>query len=136
MVLLTKADIAVDGGAAARSLIRGRSASPIIEVVDGDVDVDVVLGLDRGQQPDLPMGVGHGSYMTSVLDIGSPTKAELEQLLAELPADVIRAKGVVQCSDQAAPVEAHVVGSRRSVRLRRDLTTEQALGQLVVITPT
>ena len=136
VVLLTKTDISADGGVAARALIGEHSGSPLIEVIDGDVDVDVVLGLERMQPPEAPEDDRHAAYTTSVLDVSSPTKAELEQTLADLPADVIRAKGVVLCSDQPAPVEAHVVGARRTVRLRRDLTDEQALGQLVVITLT
>jgi G3E family GTPase len=133
LVVLTKTDLAVDAGSAARSLIARQTRAPIIDVRDGVVDVDVVLGVDRGDVW-LPTASHRvGGYDTAVVEIGAPTSVELEQLLAALPTDVVRAKGLVQCSDVEVPVEAHVVGSRRTVRSRPDLDMSRAVNRLVTI---
>ena len=133
LVLLTKTDLAVDGGSAARSLVGRRTRAPIIDVRNGVVDVDVVLGVDRGDVG-LPATSHHvDGHDTAIVDVGSPTRVELEQLLAALPTDVVRAKGLVQCSDEEVPVEAQVVGSRRTVRRRPDLDMSRAANRLVTI---
>ena len=133
LVLLTKTDLAADGGASGRSLIGRYTSAPIIEVRDGAVDVDVMLGVDRGEAELSSATSRVGSYETAVVDIGSPTQAELEQLLADLPANVIRAKGLIRCADVGVPVEAHVVGSRRTVRRRPDLDASNTSNVLVLI---
>ncbi len=146
LVLSTKADLAADGGAAARSLIRSITTAPIIEVINGVIDADVVLGLDpprtdpsRTVLPRMVPGTNRhraapvGRYETSIVDVGAATLAELEHLLVGLPTDVIRAKGLVQCSDQVVPIEAHAVGRRRAVRRRGDLDLSRADNRLVVI---
>lgn len=141
LVLATKVDLAADAGAAARSLIRSVTPAPIIEIVNGAIDIDVVLGLDPSRTVSSRMVPGtdrhhatpDGRYETSVVDVGVGTLAELEHLLAGLPPDVIRAKGLVRCSDQDAPVEAHAVGRRRAVRRRGDLDLSRADNRLVVI---
>lgn len=135
LVLLTKTDLAADGGATARSLIGRHTSAPIVEVRDGAIDTDIVLGIDRGDAALPQASLEVGEYDTIVVDVGSPTLAELEQLLADLPANVIRAKGLIRCSDQVASVEAHVVGTRRTVRPRRDLPPDRAAQQLIVIKP-
>lgn len=133
LVLLTKTDLAADGGAAARALVVRHAPAPIIEVRRGVVDVDVVLGVDRSDVGLSSATRRVGSYETAVVDIGSPTLAELERLLADLPANVIRAKGLIRCADVEVPVEAHVVGSRRTVRHRPDLDASDASDVLVLI---
>ena len=133
LVLLTKTDLAADGGAAARSLISGHCGAPLIEVVEGAIDTDIVLGIERAGAPLSPPSTQVGAYETTVIDVGSATLAELEQLLADLPPHVIRAKGLVACSDQDVPVEAHVIGTRRSVRRRPDLAIDRAQNRLVII---
>ncbi len=135
LVLLTKTDLAADRGVAARSLIGRHTAAPIIEVRDGSVDVDVVLGLDRRRAPLPSASLPVGGYDTTTIDVGSPTLIELEQLLADLPTNVIRAKGLLRCVDVEVPVEAHVVGSRRTVRRRADLDVSRAHQRLVLIRP-
>jgi G3E family GTPase len=136
VVLLTKTDLAADGGAAARDLVGCHTSAPVLVATDGRVDVEVVLGLgaaDRGAP--LVVAGEHrdvDAYATSVLDPGRPTRAELDELVRALPADVIRAKGLVDCSDDDAPVEVHVVGTRRTLRRRRDLPAGRATGIVVV----
>ena len=133
LVLLTKTDLATDGGVAGRSLIGRYTPAPIIGVRDGVVDVDTVLGVGRGDVG-LP-AVAHrvGGYGTAIIEIGSLTVSELEQLLAALPAAVVRAKGLVRCRDDEAPIEVHVVGTRRTVRRRPDLDASNAANALVLI---
>ncbi len=133
LVLLTKTDLAADRGAAARSLIGGHTSASIIEVRDGLVAIDFVLGIDRRDVALPSSSLELGGYDTTVVDVGSPTLAELEQLLVELPPDVIRAKGLVHCSDEEVPVEAHVVGGRRTVRRRPDLDMARTTSRLVII---
>ena len=150
VVLLTKTDLADDGGAAGRSFVREHTAAPIVPVVDGDVDTEVILGSgrhdlghddvgrdtpgcdDRRPASLVDAGPRHG-YESSVVAIGPMRLDELRRLVDELPADTIRAKGLVTCTDQADPVEAHVVGTRRSVRTRPDLDREAADQRLVSI---
>jgi len=133
IVLLTKTDLSADRGAAARSLIESRSPAPIIEVRDGVIDIGVVLGVDRGEVPMPQISLEVGGYDTTVIDIGSLTLDELERLLVEFPEDVIRAKGLIRCTDVEVPVEAHVVGNRRAVRRRPDLDMSRATNHLVQI---
>jgi G3E family GTPase len=133
LVLLTKTDLAADGGPAARALIVRHTPAPIIETRDGVVDVDIVLGVDRSDIFSASATRQVGSYETAVIDIGTPTQGELERLLADLPANVIRAKGLIRCADVEVPVEAHVVGTRRTVRRRADLDVSNASGVLVLI---
>ena len=134
LVLLTKTDLCADGGADARRFVAERSAAPIVEVVDGRVDVDIVLGLHRWAGVPDPSVPEHTGYTTAIVEPGSPTRAELEQLVGELPADVVRAKGLVVCRDEPAPLEVQVVGRRRVVRRRPDLDAGRA-GAIVTISP-
>ena len=133
IVMLTKTDLASDAGAAARTLIGEHTSAPIIEVRNGVVDVGVVLGVGRGEAalPVAPLEVG--GYDTAMVDVGETTMAELEQLLVDLPGDVIRAKGLIRCSDQTVPIEAHVVGRRRTVHRRPDLDAERTDQRIVLI---
>jgi G3E family GTPase len=133
LVLLTKNDLVGDAGAAARSLIGSHTSAPVVEVRDGVVDTDVVLGIRRADSAPPRVSPGTQQYHAVVVDVGSPTLAELEQLLVELPEQVIRAKGLVRCTDEEAPIEAHVVGTRRTARRRPDLEMGRATNQLVVI---
>jgi len=135
LVLLSKTDLADDGGAAARSLINGHTSAPVLEVLDGDVDIDLVLGTGRDQAAVSPISGRPGRYDTSVIELGAATRQELVDLVEALPADVVRAKGLVWCDDLDAPVEVHVVGRRRTIRLRRDLPVGRAAQRLIVITP-
>lgn len=134
LVLLTKTDLCADEGVDARRFVAERSAAPVVEVVDGRVDVDIVLGLHRREGVPDPGAAEHTGYATSIVDPGAPTRVELEQLVAELPAEVVRAKGLVACRDEEAPFEVHVVGRRRVVRARPDLAAGRA-GEIVTISP-
>jgi G3E family GTPase len=135
LVLLTKTDLAADGGSAARAFVAGHTLAPLVEAVDGQVDVEVLLGLGRGGAVPSTGPVAHATYARSVLELGAPTRAELGRIVDELPPDVLRAKGVVMCSDESAPMEVHVVGSRRTIRPRRDLDAPDASTLVVIALP-
>jgi G3E family GTPase len=135
LLLLTKTDLALDGGAAAREYVASRSDAPVVETVDGDVDVEIVLGVGGSDVVPHPATDAHGDHRTSVLAVGGLARAELERLVAELPDDVLRAKGLVRCEDEPHPLEVHAVGRRRTVRLRPDLDPT-GRSEIVVVTAT
>jgi G3E family GTPase len=144
LVVLTKSDLAADGGSVARRRIQTFSSAPIVDVVNGAIDVDVLIGLgsptgvsgETGRMRALP--VEHGEYpdhhATRLIELGSVTHEELSSIVDSLPVDVIRAKALVRCSDVAPPVEVHVVGKRRTIRPRPDLDQAVAAQAMVVIT--
>lgn len=132
VVLLSKTDLATDGGSAARRLVTSRSRAPIIEATDGVVDVAVILGIDGPGAPVTDVPSDH--HAASVIDVGQPTVAEVEALVDGFGDDVVRAKGLVSCADVDVPVEVQVVGRRRTVRIRDDLTPERTDQRLVLIT--
>ena len=133
LVLLTKTDLAADGGTGARALAQSCTSAPVSVVVDGVIDVAVVLGIDRVDQEPPTDRRARAAYTTSLLDVGRPARAELERLVASLQPDVMRAKGVVRCRDELDPVEVQVVGRRRTLRSRPDLAESSAGHHLVVI---
>lgn len=133
IVLLTKTDLAADGGVAARRFVSALTDAPVIETNEGRVPVDVVLGVDRMRaEPPRRRGTAP-SPMVDTVDVGAATFAILEALVAGLGEDVLRAKGLVRCTDREHPVEVHAVGRRRTLRERADLPAERASTTLVVI---
>ncbi len=139
LVMLTKTDLAADRGAAARELVGRSTDAPIVEVIDGAIDVDVVLGVARtGELPGVAPGPapdGRRDAAASVIDVGTVTHAQLDALVAALDPMVLRAKGLVRCADRDHPVEVHVVGRRRSLTERRDLPLGRAGTTIAVVTP-
>lgn len=136
VVLLTKPDLAADGGSSARRLIAATTSAPSLEVVSGVVDIEVVLGVvrDPSAPGDAPPGASDPEgHETSLLDIGDITTDELRGVVDGLGSDVVRAKGLVMCVDDAAPIEVQVVGRRRTIRRRPDLDRGRASGELVTI---
>lgn len=133
LVVLTKTDLVHDGGVAATAAVAAITGAPI----RSSVDVSPSLVLDPGVVPSTArpstFGSGDTLHVVDVVDFDGGTRADLERVLDDLPTRVVRAKGLVCCSDSDAPVEVHVVGRRRTVRLRPDLTAEDATGALVAI---
>lgn len=72
-------------------------------------------------------------HRAEVVDLGRPTLAGLQRVIAGLPSDVIRAKGLIACSDLIHPVEVQVVGERRELTVRDDLPSSANPTSLVVI---
>lgn len=134
VVLLTKTDLAADGGAAARELVRATTEAPIVDAVRGVVDADVVLGIGHAGEPDAPARPTRpGHPVATTIELGDVTAAQLQALIDGLDPELLRAKGLVRCTDRAHPIEVHVVGRRRSVRERTDRSLDRASTQLVVI---
>lgn len=133
LVVLTKTDLVPDGGVAATGVVAAITDAPI----RSSAEVSPALVLDPGVVPPLATPTTFGSadavHAVDVVGFDGGTRAELDRVLDELPTRVVRAKGLVRCSDSDAPVEVHVVGRRRTVRLRPDLTAEDATGALVAI---
>ncbi len=125
LVVLTKTDLVADDGASARSQVAGLTAAPVVTAVDGHVEPGVILGVDRtappetvgaAASPEQPVGHRVGSIRFD------GTRAELERLLDQLSPSVLRAKGLLRCRDTDVPIEVNVVGRRRRLQPRPDLS--------------
>ena len=135
LLLLTKTDLAADGGERARARLQDHADAPVLPVVDGVLDLDVLLGVGASRAPSPPghdASSDHG-YRVSTRRIGPVTRAELSDLVAGLPASVLRAKGIVRCVDVEHAVEVAVVGRRRGTRARPDLRLEHDAPDDVVV---
>ena len=128
LLLLTKTDLAADGGAAARRFVARHSDAPVLDAAV--CDPNVVFGAG-GSLPEVPVAGGGPGHTAEVVDVDEVTIAALTALVDGI--DAIRAKGVVRCTDVGHPVEVQVVGRRRVVRERRDLSPEQASSSIVAI---
>lgn len=153
LVLLTKTDLAADDGEVARSFVARLTAAPIVDA--GDVEIANVLSVgrsdprpgstagmpradeSRGNMPRADESRGNmpraDMHRDMTIDVGGRSFAELERLVDGLGSDVIRAKGIAGCTDRAHPVEVHVVGARRELRERPDLSLDTATDVLVTI---
>jgi G3E family GTPase len=132
LVVLAKTDLAPDRGAAARTLI-GSVTTGAVPVHDGrDLDPTTLFGAGHRVPPG-PHDGGRDRHVVTTVPVLMPTRAELVALVEGLAGGVVRAKGVVRCSDVPDPVEVHVVGRRRTVRDRPDLSVASVTDALVVI---
>ena len=131
LVLLTKSD--VGDPAAATDVIAATTLAPIVAASFGRVDPTIVFGLGAMVAPPAAApGAPGAGHRTDVVDVGQPSVDELRSLVEGLGPDVVRAKGLVACRD-ADVAEVHVVGHRRTVRVRSDLSIDVAGRSLVVI---
>lgn len=128
LVLLTKTDL-VDDLEPARRLVTSLCHAPVHDAAH--VDPQIVFDVGGGPLPEPT--AGHVRHDVSTVDTAGLTRPELDALVAGLGADVVRAKGLVRCSDVDHPVEVHVVGRRRSVRARPELMPEAAADVIVVV---
>lgn len=136
LVVLSKTDVVADRGAAARGGVESLSTSPVIQGDRGQIDIDIVLGIGSPrttQSDDSQPPPSAQMYATETIDVGSPTLEALRALVGALPPDVVRAKGLIVCSDQTELAEVHVVGTRRNVRLRPGDDRPRSATDLVVI---
>lgn len=137
LILLTKLDLVDDGCAAARAFVAEVGGSPVHDA--RAVGPDVVFGSIfnsffgvGGDEP--PEGVEPtGHHVVSTLATAGLDRAGLESLVDRLPEHVVRAKGLVHCVDVGPPIEVHVVGRRRQLRERPDLSERPCTEGLVVI---
>ena len=131
LIVITKSDlVAADRLEAVRGLIAGRSNAPVIEATFGAAPLGALFGLERSGH-DEPEGGPAAPVTTRTIDIVGCGREELDALLADLPPNVVRAKGLVAVDGEV--VEVHAVGPRRTVRRRADLDDAAADGRLVVI---
>ncbi|MFP5486905.1 MAG: CobW family GTP-binding protein [Acidimicrobiia bacterium] len=128
LVLLTKTDLVDDPEPAIR-FVAALTESPIHDAAG--VDPQIVFGVGGGHLPE-PTD-GHVHHDVSTVPALGLTRAELDAFVAGLGCEVVRAKGLIRCIDVDHPVEVHVVGRRRSVRVRADLPPSAATDVLVVI---
>lgn len=133
LVLLSKTDLVVDA-TAARGVIAAASNAPVQDALA--VDPGSVLGTGARVAP--PMPSGDDRHVVSTLAAAGLTRRRLQALVDGLGPDVVRAKGLVRCTDVADVVEVHVVGRRRVLRDRPDLSggvdLDDVVDALVVIT--
>lgn len=116
LVLLNKVDLVADAGPA-RSVIAGVAPdAAVIAVERCSVATDVVLGLRHDGRP-APADDAPPEHPTETRTWDGPLRrAELDAVLDALPADVVRAKGVVdlvESPDRRTVVQ--VAGRRREV---------------------
>ncbi len=133
LVLVTKTDVAADGGVRAFEAINRLTTAPRLVTVRGAVDAALVLGIDRTAGVVAPTAAEPVGYRTWLVDVGRPTMDELQALLDRFDPSVLRAKGLVECEGSAYPIEVHVVGTRRTLRSRPDLAAAPTDQRLVAI---
>lgn len=127
LLVLTKGDLVDDTGPA-EQLIAERSSVPMLHAVAGRVPIDAVLGIGGSTVEHVPHP-NDVDVVTRSIDVAGIDLAGLDALLAALPSSTVRVKGLVAIEGEVQ--EVHVVGRRRSVRLRPDLRT--ADDRLVII---
>lgn len=130
LVLLAKTDL-VDDPAPARSFVRSVTGAPVHDA--RRVDPVTILGLGRGPMTVPAPAVRHVDHAVSTIAVTGRTRAELDALVETLGDDVVRAKGLIGCTDVPHPIEVHVVGRRRELRERADLDPAVAADALVVV---
>ncbi|MEH3100902.1 cobalamin biosynthesis protein CobW [Sphingomonas adhaesiva] len=127
MVLLTKCDLAgTDGIAAARGVIAAETprALPVIELTDGVIDPDVVLGIGAAAEDDIAARPSHhdgeddhehDDFDSIVIDLGEI--AVPDDLAARIEAlgrtgDVLRVKGYAAVAGKPMRLLVQAVGAR------------------------
>jgi len=153
LVLITKCDLVADRGDGAYRFAIAVTGAPVHRC--GEVSPPALFGVastmwpvtDGAHREHLrpepasaaqgPFGTGSTGtgpdHTVSTLDVRGLDRERLATVVASLPPDVIRAKGIVRVTGSEAPVEVHVVGRRRELRDRPDLPTTVAGTDLVLI---
>lgn len=147
LVLLSKPDLAGEGGvAAARALIAAEAprALPVLTLADGVIDPRVVLGLDAAAEDDIAARPSHhdgdddhehDDFASTVIDLGEVADPEaLADAIAILARDqrILRVKGHVAVAGKPMRLLVQAVGAR--VRMQFDRPWHgPRLSRLVVI---
>lgn len=129
LLVVTKTDL-VDADASERvtGMLGASSSAPVLHAEAGAVPVEVLLGV--GGSAAKATTHRHGpDVVARTIRVDATDDDGLAELLASLSGTVVRVKGLVLV--RGVVHEVQVVGSRRSVRARPDLSV--ADGQLVVI---
>lgn len=118
LIVIAKADLVPAGSLAAMQAWLGalNAGTPVLTAARGRLDADIVLG-----PRDLPaMAVEHRHAHDDAyerwsirLDAASVSRGDLADLLAAVPPDIIRLKGIVR--DGQGAWEFHVAGTHREV---------------------
>ena len=98
-------------------LARAAPGKPVLHARDGQVPVAPLMGFGHDRLSDLePLEHGH-DYVTASVTLPKPIgRAALEQVLENLPAGVLRVKGIVRLEDKPDQrTVVHQVASRRSI---------------------
>lgn len=148
IILMSKADLAgVDGLAAARKVIEAESPRkiPILEMSEGVIDPNVVLGLNAQAEDDLAARPshhdGHDDHehddfetvvipMPEVDDVDALIKA-IERLANEQ--HILRVKGYVAVTGKPMRLLVQAVGARVRQQFDRPWGSDMRAGHLVVI---
>ncbi|MGJ8617976.1 MAG: cobalamin biosynthesis protein CobW [Sulfitobacter sp.] len=148
IILMSKADLAgVDGLAAARKVIEAESPRkiPILEMSEGVIDPNVVLGLNAQAEDDLAARPshhdGHDDHehddfetvvipMPEVDDVDALIKA-IERLATEQ--HILRVKGYVAVTGKPMRLLVQAVGARVRQQFDRPWGSDMRAGHLVVI---
>lgn len=132
LILLTKTDLADDGGEAAFTFLAGVGDAPVVDASTATVASWLSVG---GRTVPASTGTGpvEDAHGAATIEVAGLTLVELERVVDRLPDEVVRAKGLVRCADREHPVEVHVVGSRREFRERPDLSTALTVDVLVTV---
>jgi G3E family GTPase len=138
LVVLNKRDlVSGERAGAVRAWLEARAPGrPLIEAVQGEVPVDIVLGIDTAREFSAPVPADHASGFESVslaceqaLD-----RARLREWLDHLPEGVMRAKGVLWIADDAAQRTVYQrVGRRWSFAPLGGWQDEPRFSRLVII---
>jgi len=127
VILLTKADLAGEGGlAAARAAIMAEShrSVPMVPVTDGNIDARVILGLNAAAEDDLDSRPSHhdghddhehDDFDSTVIELGEVD--DLPALAARIEAtarahDILRIKGYVAVRGKPMRALVQAVGAR------------------------
>ena len=148
IVLLTKADLAGAAGLeAAKAVIAAEMPRPVpmLPVVDGAVDLRVILGLEAAAEDDLAARPSHhdgedehehNDFNSVVIDL--PEVADIDALIASVQRlareqNVLRAKGYIAVRGKPMRLLLQSVGERVRHQFDKPWGTSPRLSKLVVI---
>jgi cobalamin biosynthesis protein CobW len=148
IILMSKADLAgTDGLASARKMIEAESPRkiPILEMSEGVIDPNVILGLNAKAEDDLAARPSHhdgaddhehDDFDTIVVPM--PEVADVESLVASIEKlaneqHILRVKGYVAVTGKPMRLLVQAVGSRVRHQFDRPWGAEGRSGHLVVI---
>jgi len=106
---------------------------PVVRATGGVVPPAVLLSLQPDEEQHRTQLQGHEHYASwSYRSQATLQPEQLQQFMQQLPASVIRAKGIFQLVDGTV-LELQVVGQRRELAQRAPVTQAQAVSQCVAI---
>jgi G3E family GTPase len=138
LIVLNKRDlVSGERAGAARAWLEARvPGRPVLDAVQGEVPVDVVLGIDSTRDTSAAVPADHASAFESVsIAYEHPLdRARLREWLEQLPEAVVRAKGVLWLADDAAQRTVYQrVGRRWSFSPLGGWRDEPRFSRLVII---